>query len=285
MCAQTASYSCTKNGKPSTCTKCVAWKSNGRCMRKEAVNDTLSKVTLYYTYADPLCSRKFSPIPIPCTSCECMETGGLDTCTVCGSCSDDKKQNTCTNPGSEQVACSNPACNTPTYDVGDNKKCEETKENSIKLNRPFVIGDAYNPLSTDRDWLQGKEGYYVGGDPMSKDSEKSNCRSQEFNVSELGLIGVDASKITEVLSCTLSSGDTYGQDWLSGSGTYGGVYKTICGNHSQSCSVTGKKKVTITMCTKYHTYSCSTPTSSGVIDYDDWGIASLKLKYKIKTSD
>ena len=284
-CAQTASYSCTKNGKPSTCTKCVAWKSNGRCMRKEAVNDTLSKVTLYYTYADPLCSRKFTPIPIPCTSCECMETGGLDTCTVCGSCSDDKKQNTCTNPGSEQVACSNPACNTPTYDVGDNKKCEETKENSIKLNRPFVIGDAYKPQSTDRDWLKGKEGYYVGGDPMSVDSEKSNCRSEEFNVSELGLIGVDASKITEVLSCTLSSGDTYGQDWLSGSGTYSGVYKTICGNHSQSCSVTGKKKVTITMCTKYHTSSCSSPTSSGVIDYDDWGIASLKLKYKIKTSD
>ena len=138
-CARYESYSCGTTLSPKTCKKCVEWKSNGRCMRKEAVNDTLSKVTLYYTYADPLCSRKFTPIPIPCTSCVCMQTGSSDTCTECGTCTFKNVECDDKNPPRILKVCTNASCN-ETFDNG--KPCPtvtHTKTYTIKT--PIIIGD------------------------------------------------------------------------------------------------------------------------------------------------
>ena len=138
-CARYKTYSCGSKKNPKTCKKCVKWKSNGRCMRKEAVNDTLSKVTLYYTYADPLCSRKFTPIPIPCTSCVCMQTGSSDTCTECGTCTFKNVECDDKNPPRILKVCTNASCN-ETFDNG--KPCPtvtHTKTYTIKT--PIIIGD------------------------------------------------------------------------------------------------------------------------------------------------
>ena len=262
-CAQTASYSCTKNGKPSTCTKCVAWKSNGRCMRKEAVNDTLSKVTLYYTYADPLCSRKFTPIPIPCTSCECMETGGLDTCTVCGTCGDDTKQNTCAKPGSEQVACSNPACNTPTYDVGDNKKCEDTKEHT--LSKALVVGDGAMSSSSCLGWLQKQQEVMY----LDRNNWNNACSTKTYRITDFGYSGSAKFKPG---SCKL--GAPCGQDYKGSTDAAG---RMTCGKpHSMSCTVSAdQKSIKVTMCSKYIVYGNT--CSETVADWDDWGITQIKF--------
>ena len=281
-CARYESYSCGTTLSPKTCKKCVEWKSNGRCMRKEAVNDTLSKVTLYYTYADPLCSRKYQSPPGFCSSCQCMQTGNADTCTECGTCTFQNAPCTANDPPRILKVCTNSSCN-ESYDNG--KPCPDPPacgEKAITTGA-IVIGNNYG-TSSDEAFIDTHRIGNCGG--AGSGATAGGCSYQEtLSLSDFGITDNNDYKI---VSCTpVPVGMDYCDRNDAITGRYcnaytGGGGQTWNGSYGVSNAGNGFNTLSTARCEvssdhKKVTIKLTAGTLSDGSDYDDFGVKSVKI--------